>query len=34
MTLLKGCWLSKIDIDKSNEEITIAFYMFNELFNQ
>jgi tetratricopeptide (TPR) repeat protein len=32
MTLLKGCWLGKLDIEKANDELIVAYHMFDELF--
>jgi hypothetical protein len=32
LTLLKGVWMGKLDIEKANEELTVAYHMFDELF--
>ena len=34
LTLLKGCWLGKLDVEKANDELTVAYNMFDELFEE
>lgn len=32
LILLKGIWLSKLDLEQSNEELRVGYNIFNELF--